>query len=252
MTLNVVSIGIVFNALACGIVASVALVLVIFLQRRWIHLDLTMRAFAWFWLFTSLLWIFVSIRYIFVGFGHTSAWIGYLDINAQAAIFFTGPALFYYVIMRVFKNERTANILSSFSFILALISLWFVLEPSGLPVRDVTDFSADSTINSTSFAIFSVQIGALLFLLLYHISSSRRRWWQNQDPSLLYEALYSFSILIYLIIGSIDESKIITGWPLVAFRLLYSGAFMFAYLVIRQDEEAQRNYFTDSSQVAEV
>ncbi|KKU48234.1 hypothetical protein A3H10_00210 [Candidatus Uhrbacteria bacterium RIFCSPLOWO2_12_FULL_46_10] len=245
MTLSVISIGIIFNALACGFVSAIALALVIFLHGRWAHLDLAMKAFTWFWLFTSLIWAFSSIRYILTGFGYTGQLIGYLDINVQAAVFFGGPSLFYYVILRVFKSKRLANILAVISFILGLISLWFVLSPNGLPVRDVTDFSTDSTINSTSFAIFSVQISVLIFLLLYNIISGWRYWRQDQNQSFLYESLYSLSILVYVILGSIDESKIITGWPLIAFRLLYSGSFLFAYLVIMQDEEAQRTYFAD-------
>ena len=138
-----------------------------------------------------------------------------------------------------------ADILATASLALGLLSLWYIFGANGLPVRDVTDFSADSTVNSVSFAIFSVQISILMFLLVYNIISSWIHWREHRHQPILYEALYSLAILIYVILGSIDESKIITGWPLIAFRLLYSGAFLFAYLVIKQDEEARQTYFED-------
>lgn len=219
--------------------------LVIFLRQRWDRLDPTMKAYTWFWWFTVLVWIFSSGRYILAGFGYTGQWIRNLDIVVQTSIFFTGPALFYYIILRVFRNELTASILATISFAMGLVSIWFLFQPNGVPIRDVTDFSADATINSISFAIFSIQISVLLFLLLYDIVTHLHRWRQVRNQVFLYEALYSVAIVVYVVLGSVDESKIITGWPLVAFRLLYSGAFMFAYLIITQDEEVKQTYFLE-------
>lgn len=245
MSFNVFSIGIIFNALASGFVAAIALALVIFLSRRWDRLDPVMKAYTWFWWFTALVWIPSSIRYILAGFGYTGAWIRNLDIIVQTAVFFTGPALFYYIILRVFRSKLLADILAGASFALGLLSMWFLFQPKGVPIRDVTDFSADATINSVSFAIFSIQISVLLFLLLYDIITNLHHWRQYHNQSFLYEALYNVAIVIYVILGSVDESKIITGWPLVAFRLLYSGAFMFAYLIVTQEEEVKQAYFLE-------
>lgn len=232
--------------------AAIALALVVFLSRRWDRLDLVMRAYTWFWWFTALVWIFSSTRYILAGFGYTGPWVRSLDIIVQTSIFFTGPALFYYIILRVFRSEFIANILAVISFALGLVSIWFLFQPNGVPIRDVTDFSADATINSISFAIFSIQISVLLFLLLYDIITHLHHWRQDHNQVFLYEALYSVSIVIYVILGSVDESKIITGWPLVAFRLLYCGAFMFAYLIITQDEEIKQTYFLEDPRKAVV
>ena len=242
---NVLSIGIIFNALSCGFVAAVALALVFYLLKRWPQLDLTMKAFAWFWWFTFLIWMFTATRYLLISMGHTGPWVGYLDIYGQAAVFFSGPGLFYYIILRVFKNKLMADILATASLALGLLSLWYIFGANGLPVRDVTDFSADSTVNSVSFAIFSVQISILMFLLVYNIISRWIHWREHRHQPILYEALYSLAILIYVILGSIDESKIITGWPLIAFRLFYGGAFMFAYLIMTQSEEMKQNFFVN-------
>ena len=67
-------------------------------------------------------------------------------------------------------------------------------------------------------------------------------WRRTKNQGEFYSALFSVSVGIYLLLGTIDESKVITDWPLVVFRLLYSGAFLFVYLVIVQAEAVQEKY----------
>jgi hypothetical protein len=247
MVLNVLSIGILFNALVSAVVAGVALALVLFLHRRWPRLDPSMRAYTWFWWMTVLVWLPSAIRYLLAGVGYAGPWLHHLDVTVQAAVFFSGPPLFVYLSRRVFKNDRLGDSLASASFLLGLVALWFVLQPGGVPIRDVTFFSADATINVVSFAIFALEIAAVLVLLLYDVGSRVQRWRQERQSFALYDALYSVAIVVYVVLGSVDESKVITSWPLVAFRLLYSSAFLMVYLIMIQEEAFRQRYLVPES-----
>lgn len=239
-----VSIGILFNGFVSAMISGVAFALIIFLRRRYQQLNATMRAYTWFWWVTALVWLPVAIRYSITGFGYAGPWLRYLDIIVQAAVFFTGPPLFVYVTLRLFKNEKLANWLGLVSLALGCVSLWLVLKPDGIPVRDVTFFSADAAINQTSFIIFGAQAGLILALLFFDIVSSVRTWKQTGRPGIGYEILYSTAIVIYIVLGSVDESKIIIDWPLVVFRMLNAGAFLAVYLTMTQEEASKAAYLT--------
>ncbi len=242
MLVTVQSIGILFNALVCATVAASALALTIFLFRKRASLDSAMHAYAWFWWFTVLVWVCSSIRYLIVSFGYAGTWIQYLDIIIQSTVFFTGPPLLYYAIARVFRNAKLSNIAAVGSVVLGLVAMWFILQPHGMPVLDVTYFSAEATANATSFFIFALEAGSILLLLLVDVTRRFNNWRRERSRASIYQALYSLSVVVYLIIGSIDESKIITDWPIIVFRMLYAGAFLLAYLIITQDEASQEEY----------
>ena len=246
MSFHIFSIGILFNALTCGVVAASALALTIFIMKRLQRVSLAMQAYAWFWWFTALLWLPLAIRYLVVGVGYTGPWIRLIDIVVQMSICFTGPPLFYYLSLQVFRSELLANALSLASALLGIISTWFLLQPNGISVHEVTFFSAEATANTTSLIIFFVEVSIILACLLYDVVVRLRRWYQTGASALPYEAMYSSAIVIYLIIGSVDESKIITDWPIVVFRLLYAGIFLFVYLTISQ-HDASGDYLVDDT-----
>lgn len=242
MQSHIFSIGIIFNGLVCGFVGATAVALVLFLRRRWERLPETMRAYTWFWWFTALVWMLISIRYMFVGNGYVGPEIRYFDSLVQVCIFFTGPTLLYYAVLRVIGRKEIAQIAAILSFIIVMIGIIFILQPNGVPTREVTLFSAESTVNAASFAIFTFQATIILFLLLSDIAITMRAWRKNHSSAELHNALYSAAVVLYLVLGSIDESKIITDWPLVVFRLFYTGAFLFVYLTIIQSDISHENY----------
>lgn len=244
-----VRIGILFNAMVSAIVAGIAFAFVVFLFRRWKTLDLSMRAYAYFWITTMFVWGASATRYVFYGFHLIDQYYGspayWSDVMIQAAVFFTGPPVFYYTIVRVFHDPRFARFASLVSLILAFFALSYALAPGGITPPIITAFSADSTITRVPFSIFSGQVILVLSLLMVDIVGRLRRWYQKRDPHFLYHALYSLSIFIYAILGSIDQSKIILDWPLIVFRMLYSGVFLMAYLTIVQHEAFRERYLLE-------
>ncbi len=240
-------VGIFFNSLVSMSVAVVAFLFTIFLFRRWNRLDITRRAYTWFWFFTMLVWIMVAIRYFFISIGYAGLGIYIGDIAIEGAIFFTGPPLLYYLSLRLFKQKWVASILSILSTILAFIALYFVLLPEGISEIRITDFSADVSINFVSLGIFASQIILIIGLILYDIWTYLFRRETNNINDSLYQFLYSIPLLIYVGLGAIDQSKIIIDWPLVVFRILYASSFLFAYLIILEEDLQNEQYFLESN-----
>ncbi len=242
MSLSIQSIGILFNALVCATVAAAALALTLFLLRKRGNLDSAMHAYAWFWWYTVLVWVGSSVRYLIISLGYAGEWINFLDVLIQGTVFFTGPPLIYYATARVFRSARISNVIAITSVLLGIISMWFILQPHGIPVLDVTYFSAEATTNAVSFSIFSLEAGSILILLFVDVARRLQNWRHERSRASVYQALYSMSVIVYLILGSIDESKVMTDWPLIIFRMLYAGSFLMAYLIITQDEASQEEY----------
>ena len=73
-------------------------------------------------------------------------------------------------------------------------------------------------------------------MLLYDSISKTPLCPATRDADAFFYALYSISLLVYVVLGGVDQSKIILDWPLIVFRSLYSGAFLMAYLTIVRHE----------------
>jgi hypothetical protein len=242
-------VGVIFNALVNLIVAIVSFSLVIFLFRRWERSDLIMRAYAWFWLMTTVLWALLALRSGVIGFGYFDTYYYsaayWYDIAIQMAIFLTGPPLAYYVGLRVFHRLHIAQWMAWGSFFIALISMFFVLLPGGISEPNITYFSADSRINLLSLVLFSVEVAMLGGLLMYDCFLRLRLWRADRNKVTLYDAMYSATLLIYLFFGAIDQSKIFIDWPTIVFRVLYSIAFLITYIMITQQDALREEYFVE-------
>ncbi len=249
MGLETIRVGIVFNGIVTALVAMSALLLIIFLLRRWAQLDLSMRAYVWFWIATMFVWIWTSVRYLFIGFNYFTEYehslVYYCDILIQISVFLTGPALFYYLGTRVFRDLRIAQGLSFVSAVLALTGIGYILLPGGIIPPQLTYFSADATINAVSFGIFSVEAIAIFFLLIVDVMRQTGEWRKRKNIDALYQAFYSVALLIYVLLGSFDQAKLILDWPLIVFRLSYIGAFLMAYVTTIQHEASHEEYLIE-------
>lgn len=247
--INAFLVGIFFNALVSGIVAFAAILLVFFLFSRWKNINDINRAYAWFWFFTMLTWLTISIRYFAISFGYAGAGIYIGDIIVEGTIFFTGPPLFYYLSLRLFKDSWQKIFFPVFSTILAFVAFYFLLLPGGVSEVHMTDFSADVSINDISLGIFSSQIALIIIFIFYDILMYILKRNKNNNNRTFYQLLYSIPLLIYVVLGAIDQAKIILDWPLVVFRVLYASSFLFAYMIISQDEIRREKYFLKNGAV---
>jgi len=248
MALSILSIGILVNAFISATVAGAAFALTYALFRRRRQQTPTTEAYTWFWWFTALVWSFSALRYIAVSFGYVGVWVGYSDILVQASVFLGGPPLFYYLLTRVFANRRLAAFGSLLSLIASLVALGFALRQGGIPLDDVTPFSAEATINVRSFTIFGAEIALIVPIAIFDIVHRLRNWIKKRNQTVLYDALQTVPLLLYVLLGTIDESKVITSWPLVVFRILYVAGFLFVYIIITQEEAEQTDYFVTKSE----
>lgn len=246
------SIGIIFNAFVSSIVAAAAVALVFFLFKRYKTLPTIMRAYAWFWFLTALVWIPLSIRYLFIGFGSTDEWPHYFDIFLQIAVFLGGLPLIYYIGLRVFRDKWLASALGLGSILPIATAIWLIFQPGGLITQEATFFSAETIINTGSLIIFNVEGGLLLLLLGYDIILHIIQWFKNHIQQTFYEAMYPLAIIIYLSLGSLEQSGLVTDWILVVFRILYAATFLFVYLLVVQTESSGERYLLEEQNIAEI
>lgn len=237
-------VGILLTALVNTIIAGVALMFFVFLARRWSGLQDDMRAYGLFYLLTAAAWFWIATRYVMVGVGYEGVWILRISQITQTLLVFTGPPILYYVGRRLFEKDVVAKTLALLSFCAASVSVYFLLQPHGIGTPHIEFFSADAPINSISLRIFISEVALIAMMLLCDLVSRLYAWFQSRDKKVLYAALYSFGVLVYVAIGGIDQMKLLTGGFLVVFRTLYAAAFLFTYVVIVKRESLEESYFT--------
>lgn len=250
MISNGVNIGIIFNAIVSSIIAITAIFLTVFLFKRYARLTTTMKAYSWFWFLMISTWTFLSIKYFLIGFGYLGRWIHYVDITLQTSIFLGGLPLIYYISLRAFSDRRLANIISVTTIAPLSVAIWLITQPGGLVLRNLEFFSAKSVLNSGSLVIFNVEVGIILTLLIYDIGSHLRRWLTTHNQNMFYESLYSMAIVVYLVLGSIEQSALITNWTVIIFRILYTATFLFVYLLVTQHEALNEKYLLEEANIA--
>lgn len=234
--------GLLFSGVVTAIVASSAIAFSVFLLRRWRRLDPAMRAYALIYVATSLVWFHKTLRYLMLTFSFSNTDLMRLnEVLSESFVYLTGLPLYYYLGIRVFHSRRVSRIATAFMTLIAVVSVAFLLLPNGFSTGEVTYFTADPRLNPYSFTLFGIFAGLSLLFLIYDFSHRIPKQIKTPPP-LSYNSFYSMALIIYVGLGIIDQSKIIIGWPLVVFRMLYAAAFLFAYLVMVQDEAKHEQY----------
>lgn len=249
---DVISIGIIFNAFVTATISISALILIAALIVKRKTLNLTMQAYAWFWWFTALVWFPSIFRYSAIGLGVTDTWVTQLDILVQTAVFFSGPPLFYYALSRVTHNHKLALGGATISLVLAFISIWHVLQPNGIAIVNISTFSAEQKVNDVSLAIFAAQIIMLVILLIYDLWTHYQRYRLTRDTQVFLQGAYNFPVLVYVFLGAVDESKIITDWPLVVFRMLYAGSLLAVFVLLLQVSGREETFLYEKNKKVNI
>lgn len=242
---GVVHIGILFNAFVSGVVAATALALAIVLLRQPQRLSPAMRSYAWFWYVTVLVWSQSFLRYFFISLGYTGSLVHYLDVTMQTAVFFGGPPLLAYLGWQTFRRRAAAVLLAVASTLAALVAVSFIVKPDGLSPLVLTSFSAETTLNAASLNIFATEVSLIVILLLYDIARGLRQWRAHRDRTAAYEALCSSGLLVYLLLGSVDQASFITDWLVVIFRMLYAATFLAVFMLVVHYQDRADTYLLE-------
>lgn len=246
MHLTISNVGILLNAVVSAIVAIAAMALTIFIFRRRKRFDVAMQAYSLFWLFTAFTWISISIRYILIILEAPASTVLLFDVFMQIGIFFSGPPLIFYVSYRLFNKQKLSSFLGIVSTALAVAALWFTIQPDGFTAAPRTFFAAENQVNMQSFAIFGIEAGIILLLLIYDVILRLGHWRWRHSKTALYEALYSLGVILYLLFGSLDQGGIIGDWVIVVFRILYAAIFLYVYLIMIQHEATEEVYLVNT------
>ena len=98
--------------------------------------------------------------------------------------------------------------------------------------------------------IFGTQLIIAVFLLSIDVAHQLKQWHLEHDKDSLYSAMYSLAIILYVIFGIIDQSKIILDWPLLVFRLSYIGIFLMTYVTTLQHEAFHEQYLIEEKPIS--
>ena len=202
-----------------------------------------LRAYAFFWMITIFPWVGIAARY-FMFVGGVNNYDLYLlnERLLQLFIFASGIPLFAFLSLLLFKSGRAFLLMLAVSLAGFFTAAWIMWQPDGFAPGPLTDFTVDPTLNFNALLVFGLLAGTAFVLLLFHSVSNIYKRLFDPAAKISYTAWYSLALVVYVGLGSIDKIKAVTGWPIVAFRVLYAAAFLFAYLITVIDEARQDEY----------
>lgn len=244
-SVNAIHIGILFNAVVCGIIAISAAMLAIFLLHRWQKLSPTMRAYAWFWVMTTFIWFPLSLRYFIIGSGIMDSLFYPLALITQIALSMCGPPLIYYLTAHLRQNRIVVWSFTVIFFILGAVGIWYDFKPAGLIPLPFTYFSAETTLNPISLRLYLGAISVIFLLLFVDIVVHGIAYLKHRRREIAYETQYSMAVAAYLVLGSFEVAALITDWMVVVFRTFYIGAFLTVFLIIKNHESTSENYLLE-------
>lgn len=242
---NDIHIGILFNAIVCGMVAISAAMLAVFLLYRWQKLTPTMKAYAWFWVMTTFIWLPLSLRYAISGLGKVGPLFYPLALLTQIALSMCGPPLIYYLAAHLRQSRIIVWSLTAVFIIFGAVGIWYDLKPDGLIIVPFTYFSAETTLNAVSLRLYLGAISVIFLFLFVDIWVHCVSYYRYRQREVAYETLYSLAIAAYLILGSLEVVAFITDWLVVVFRTLYIGTFLTVFLIIKNYEATSENYLLE-------
>jgi hypothetical protein len=237
----IIEAGLFLAGIVALIDASIALALTIFLLKRWKQITNTMRAYTIFWALTFLTWLPNSLKYFAFSIGANQDFTRLVDFLVQVAVYLSGPPLFYYALTRLNVSLKITKLIVLAALGLGLFSIWIMAQPYGLITEPATYFSMETKPHIVPLSIFNVEIG-LIFILLAIDLFKKIKQYRKRVIAKPFEIFYTISILIYLVLGSIDQMAIVASWPLIAIRALYATAFVCVYITISQQQATEDQY----------
>ena len=242
--------GIILTCLVAIMVATTAGVFALFLLKRWRQMNSMRRQYTLFWALMCLLWVGISIRYLMVVGGFTSPKIYWInEVILQTTLFASGIPLMRYLSYLVFRSTVVSLAFTFYGSFGFLLSAWFLAQPDGILPGMVTLFTVEPAINDTSGLLFIILAGSSLVLLIIHTAIQLTQWYRQRVGEFPYDTLFSICLIIYIVLGTIDQLNAITGWTVVVFRILYVGVFLIGYLITSEDERRHEQYLVTSGQV---
>lgn len=222
--------GRLLNAIILLVVALSALSLSITILRTEGR-DKKLTYFGYFWLATALLWTSSTIRNIFAAFDALGVDYFFFHLT-QTLLYVSGACLGPYMALKKFKNEILINIITYVYWTIGVLGIILVLI-WGIERGAVDKFSTEYIPNIFAETLFMIAVIPLIILAIADIIAHAYGYIMRAEP--FYETLASLSIVVYLLIGIIDERGILGSWQLNLFRLAFVAAFFMAYAAFLQE-----------------
>lgn len=187
-------------------------------------------AFAGFWLVVGIVWFLGGLRLWF-------AWRSEFAIDRiifivdQIVVFWHFIPAPYFVVRQWF-SKKVSLIISRFFWIGAVTGMVFILI-KGVELKEITFFASKYSPNIISWLLFVIMFSLVwLSLLVRFLLDLVRKLKGISVPKNI--LLANFSIILYGILGFLDESGLFRNWELVFLRLFLILPPILAYIAFEE------------------
>lgn len=193
-------------------------------------------SYAVFLLLVSLTWLLFGVSLVLFKIGKINASLFLNQYFVQTTAFLEMAAVSYYAFFRLTKN-KVLSLVAFFLFILgSLAGLYYHYQPGSIYLTRSTYYSFEYGIDETYFKIFQTLFAIILFVIALDFLRNLYYWFKRSS---LFEQRYffaSFALLIYSLIGYLEESSMTATWISLLFRLAIVLCTYTAYLAYSEQE----------------
>ena len=222
-----------YNIFICWVITIVAIITGGFIIKK--SQNRYDRSFGFFWFFFGILWFFVGLSLFAWKLG-SPAWSRYFFYIDQVFVPLHIMFIADYLFGVTFRNKRANNIFLSINAFLGILflTLLFALGPESLIVSDWS-IKFKPPFFVFYLVLFLIVEGGVLLTL--DIVNNLKGYFKTKRKNFLARILVDFSFILYVVAGALDESGNVSGWPLLAIRIIMVLAAMIGFLAFSAIDE---------------
>lgn len=205
--------------------------------------DEKLASYGYFWLLISFLWFFASLR-LFFAWRENELFDRGLFIADQFFVFSSSIPLACYVLAE-FNIKKTVTSIIMILYAFASLAGFGIILYQGVRLYEKSYFITKYMIPSLSIYIYiGLVLPATIGIFLIMIRATRDIIKKREVK--IFSFIAPASLLLFLIMGSVDEMGLIGDWKLVFFRLLYVVLILVAYIVFDKEQAASKFIFQNN------
>ena len=219
------SYGFIFNAIICLLIFATSIIAAVKIFRVNAK-NKTDLSFGVFWLLFALVWLFFGLNSTFAFLGLKTP--GLISVYIyETFLFFLFLPLAYYIPKKLTKNTRLISLLMLVYIIIIISSLYLLFQYRFIEIQE-NFFERAYLLNNNIIYLFALLFLPLfLFTVIYFIKIIKTR--KIPADAKIHELLVTISLFLGGIIGFLDQTDLIVGWPALTARLLIVIAPFLAY-----------------------
>ena len=227
--------GIYVNSLICFLASLSCLFTAWFIYKN-NRQDYVEVSYASFWFFAGASWLFFAASLVLFKIGKIDASLFLNQYIVQTFAFAQVVSVSYFVFQRIINSKKIVSWIFYLYCLFFVIGLYFNYQPGTVYLTVSSNYSFQYAISNTYWIIFQWPFVGMVMATVIDFFKNFYYWFKRGD---LFDHKYlftSFAIIIYAMIGYLEQSGLTATWVSELFRIAIIFCAYIAYFAYKNKE----------------